>query len=389
MKDILRTIYNRLPSRLKPAAKIIFAKVKSPIIDLASGDPDYQPPPQALEKALEVLKKGVHYMSPDGIPELRKKISEVIEREHGTLYDPQNEILVTYGASEALYIVFRVLLRNGGKAFIPSPYYPLFKDQIHEIGGKIITYPFKPGITFNETLSYISEHLTEDVRFILINSPHNPTGRVLSKKEVEALAEFIEEKGLFVVWDEVYGKIVFEGKHYTLVDIPEAKSRAIFVNSFSKMYGMAGWRVGFLYGPSKIISSIRKLHRAITFSLNPISQVAALAALEAGESYLKDILRVLRGRRDVLIRGLDDIKKIEYWKPQGTYFVFPKLNLDKVSDVEFTEALLKEGVKVRPGSIFDGEGHIRISFARTDVETIRKALSKLKHAVEKFSKIKQ
>ncbi|RLG74729.1 MAG: hypothetical protein DRO23_05890 [Thermoprotei archaeon] len=389
MKDILRTIYNRLPSRLKPAAKTIFTKVRPPIIDLASGDPDYQPPPQALEKATETLKKGLHYISPDGIPELRKKISEVIEREHGTSYDPQNEILVTYGASEALYVVFRVLLRGGGKAFIPSPHYPLFKDQIHEVGGKIITYPFKPNIAFNETLSYISEHLTEDVRFILINSPHNPTGRVLSKKYVETLAEFIEEKRLFVVWDEVYGKIVFEGKHYTLADIPEAKSRAIFVNSFSKTYGMAGWRVGFLYGPSKILSSIRKLHRAITFSLNPISQVAALAALEAGESYLKDILKVLRERRDVLIRGLSDIRSMEYWKPQGTYFVFPKLNLDKVSDVEFTEALLKEGVKVRPGSRFNGRNHIRISFARADVETIRKALLKIKHVMEKFSKTEQ
>ncbi|RLF05264.1 MAG: hypothetical protein DRJ60_05870, partial [Thermoprotei archaeon] len=325
------------------------------VIDLASGDPDYQPPPRALKAAIKALKEGVRYTDPNGLLELREKIAETIEKEHKAIYDPKSEIIITYGASEALYLTFNLFLK-GATALIPSPHYPQYREQIAQAGGQIATYPFDNSTPIEEVAANIKRKLTRNVKLIIINSPHNPTGRVLNKGEVEALAEIAQEGDALIVWDEVYSKIIFEGRHHTLAEIPEAASKTIFIGSFSKTYGMTGWRVGYIYGPQEITSKISSLHRAITFSSNPSTQIAALEALK-DEQYLEKILRELRKRREALIRGLKDIEALELHPPQGSLFAFPRLARSKFSDKEFAELLLKEGVKVDPGYKYHGEKH--------------------------------
>lgn len=365
--------------------------VEQPIVDLASGIPNYKPPREVLDAVSKAFNMDSCYTSPRGLLDLREKLSEKIEDEHGIYYDPDNEVLITHGASEALYSVLVVMLKDSRKILVPTPHYPFYKHQILSLGGKLLTYPFGTNIPFSKSLAYIEKHMSSsrDKYAILINSPHNPTGKVLSRKEVEELSEFIEERDVIVIWDEVYEKIIFDGEHYTLANIQESRSKVVFINSFSKTYAMHGWRIGFIYGPSRIIDEVFKIHKAITLGLNPIPQLAALAALNTNKKYIENILNILRKRRNAILSRLKRMEAFDLAEGQGTFFLFPKLKLPGMSSEEFVKVLQNNGVKVLPGKAFNEEGYVRISFAHAGLDEIEQALGRIENVVTKIIKSRQ
>lgn len=355
------------------------------VISLGLGEPDFTPPKHALDAGWQAAKEGkTHYAPTNGIPELRESLAQKAHRDYGLSYDPNSEILVTVGATEAIFLALMSLVNPGDEVLIPNPGFVVYEPGVLLAGGVPVHIPLLEKNHFRPSIDNVMSLITDKSRVMILNFPNNPTGAVLSFDEIAALARIAVERDLIVISDEVYEKILYDNAmHYCLSTFPGMRERTLIVNSFSKTYAMTGLRVGYVYGPKELISSIWLVHQYTVACVNSLAQHVALAALKGPQDCVRDMVEKFDRRRHMVYRRLNEVEGFDCALPKGAFYVFPNIKCFGMSSEKFAEFLVKKAhVTVVPGSAFgsSGEGYIRISYAAA-YEQLEEALDRIGKAV--------
>jgi len=386
--------------RIKPSPTIaVTQKAKEmkdagkDVIGLGAGEPDFDTPENIKQAAIDAIKRGdTKYTAVDGTPALKKAIQSKFLRENNLSFE-LSEISVGTGGKQVLYNAFMATLNKGDEVIIPAPFWVSYPDMVLLAGGKpkIIKCSEEEG--FKLTPNKLKKAITSKTKWIILNSPSNPTGACYSKKEIEALAEVLKRhKNVYILSDDIYEHITFDNfKFFTIAQIKELKDRTLTMNGVSKSYSMTGWRIGYAAGPKEIIKAIAKIQSQSTTNPSSISQAAAVEALNGTQDFIKTRSNSFKERRDFVVKELNNIKGISCLNPNGAFYVFPncKKLLGKKTklktDTAFVEKLLEEtGVAVVQGSAFGLEGFFRISYA-TSMDNLKKALSRIRSFCEKLN----
>lgn len=334
-------------------------------VDLSIGEPDQPTPQHIVEAAEEALRAGLTRYGPsEGIPELREAICE-----HLALFGidaKPDEVLVTPGASFAIYLALKAILRPGDRVLLPTPTWFVYPDLVRLAGGRCVFVSPREG--YKPDLEALAEAIGPGVRALVLNTPNNPVGYVLSAEEVRALADLAVDHGLYVISDEIYKAFTYDGvKHVSLASVPELRDKLVLVDGFSKAYRMTGWRLGYLVAPAGLVNEMVAMQRAIIMCVPPFIQKAGLAALRGPQEHVKEMVAEYQARRDLVLNALSRLPGVRVERPAGGFYVFPDLSAYGLKASELASRLEREqGVKVMPGELF-GPGwgyHIRISFCR-------------------------
>ncbi|MFQ5758083.1 MAG: pyridoxal phosphate-dependent aminotransferase [Candidatus Bathyarchaeia archaeon] len=353
------------------------------------GEPDFIPPPHILEAAKRALDEGrTHYTATTGVPELREALVEKAMRDYGLSYDPGSEVLVTAGGTEAIFLALLALINPDDEILIPDPGFVCYEPGVLMAGGIPVSMPILEKDSFRLDADVVMSLITDRSRVMIINTPNNPTGSVLSYDDIAELAKLAVERDLIVISDEVYEKITYDdAKHHCLATFPKMRERTIVINSFSKTYAMTGFRVGYAFGPKKLISPMMLAHQYITACVNGPAQYAAVAALEGLQKFVGDMVTEFDRRRRLLHSRLNEITGFSCLLPKGAFYAFVNIEEFGESSEKFSEHLLKkEKVVTVPGSAFGryGEGYLRFSYA-TAYEKIEEALDRIEKIAGEFS----
>ena len=386
--------------RIKPSPTIaVTQKAKEmkdagkDVIGLGAGEPDFDTPENIKQAAIDAIKRGdTKYTAVDGTPALKKAIQSKFMRENNLSFE-LSEISVGTGGKQVLYNAFMATLNKGDEVIIPAPFWVSYPDMVLLAGGKpkIIKCSEEEG--FKLTPNKLKKAITSKTKWIILNSPSNPTGACYSKKEIEGLAEVLKKhKNVYILSDDIYEHITFDNfKFFTIAQIKELKDRTLTMNGVSKSYSMTGWRIGYAAGPKEIIKAIAKIQSQSTTNPSSISQAAAVEALNGTQDFIKTRSNSFKERRDFVVKELNNIKGISCLNPNGAFYVFPncKKLLGKKTklktDTAFVEKLLEEtGVAVVQGSAFGLDGFFRISYA-TSMDNLKKALSRIRSFCEKLN----
>jgi len=357
------------------------------VIDFSIGRPFFDTPYTIKEETKRALDKGmVHYTGSTGILELRNAIVQRILIDKGVKYDP-DEIIVTIGGTEGMFVAIQTLLSPGDEIIVPDPMYVYYKGWINYAGAKCIPLPLKEG-DFSLDIEGLKKNINSSTKMILINSPHNPTGSVFSRQNLEGIAKLSKEYDLFILSDEIYQRITYDNcKAISIASFPQMKERTIISDSFSKTYAMDGWRVGYLAAPREIINQIAKLHQHIISCSNTFAQIGAITALNQSQQCVEDMFAEFTRRRELTINYLRKMK-LPFITPKGAFYVFPSIKEFSISSEEFANYLLEEArVAVVPGNAFGnaGEYYIRLSFSPS-YEEIESGLKRMEKAIRKLRK---
>jgi len=385
MKYKLSKIVNEIPpSGIRMFFDLVLGM--KDVISLGVGEPDFVTPWNIREAGIFSLEEGyTSYTSNKGLVELRSEISHFLKQQHGMNYDPEEEILITVGVSEAKDLVLRAILNRGDKVLMPEPCYVSYMPLTRLAGGHAVYLRTDKENDFKVTPGQIEKACDKKTKALLFNYPSNPTGASYSKKELFSIARVAEKRNLLVITDEIYGELTYDFNHTPFPTIPGAKKRTVYLNGFSKAYAMTGWRVGFACGPKEIISAMTKIHQYTIMCVPITGQMAAIEALKKGRKSVEDMKKEYRRRRDFIVSGLNDIG-LECHKPQGAFYVFPSIKSTGLTSLEFSTALLKkEKVAVVPGTAFgpSGEGYVRMAYA-SSLENIKEALTRITRFVSKL-----
>jgi aspartate aminotransferase len=326
-------------------------------INLSLGEPDFDTPLHIREAAKQALDNSfTHYTPNKGIIELREAISCKLRDENKIEADPES-IIVTVGASEALHVSLQALINKGDEVLIPDPGFLSYDPCVKLAEGKMAPIKLQEENEFRMTTENVVKSITNKTKAIILNSPANPTGSVMEKEDIKGISEVAEDKGIFLISDEIYEKIIYKGRHYSPGRYTE---NAITVNGFSKTYAMTGFRIGYIVAEPHISEEILKVHQYNTTCATSISQIAALAALEGPQDSVKDMVNEFRRRRDLVVGRLNQMG-ISCPKPKGAFYVFPKIE----NSPRYVEEALKRGVILVNGGAFGkcGEDHVRLSYA--------------------------
>lgn len=354
------------------------------IIELSQGRPDFDTPGHIIKATEEALGKGlVHYGLPQGTISLREAIAYRVKEDYRMDIDI-DEIIVTIGASEANYLVTQVLLNPGDEMIVPDPMYVNYPGLSFLSGGKAISVPLS--IILNEP-NKLNNYISENTKVVLLTSPHNPTGQVIPKESLEAIADIAKYHDFFVVSDDIYNKIIYkeDNEMFNIASLEGMKNRTFMVGSLSKTYAMDGWRIGYLIGPKGLIKEALKLHQHIASCHNTFIQEGARVALTASQNCVTDMVKEFNRRRNLLMSYFDELK-ITYKPPQGAFYFFIDIKKFGMTSEDFCNFLLNEArVAVVPGSAFgeEGKGHVRVSYA-ADYDIIKKGMDRIKKALKKF-----
>ncbi len=356
------------------------------VISLTLGEPDFAPPKHALDAGSRAAEEGsTHYTQTNGISDLREALAQKVHRDYGLHYDPQSEILVTVGGTEAIFLSLMSTINPGDEVLIPNPGFVLYEPSVRLAGGVPISVPLLEKNRFEPSINDVMSLITDRSRVIILNFPNNPTGAMLSYSEVAALAKIAVERDLIVISDEVYEKIIYDDtKHYCLATFPGMRERTLVVNSFSKTYAMTGLRVGYVCGPRDLISSAWLVHQYTVACVSSLAQHIALAALTGPQAFVQNMVGEFDKRRRLVNKRLTEIEGISCTPPKGAFYVFPNIEGFELSSEDFAQFLLREGrVTVVPGSAFGsyGEGHIRISYAAA-YRHLEEAFERMEKAVK-------
>jgi aminotransferase len=342
-------------------------------ISLGVGEPDFVTPWHIREACIYSLESGTtSYTSNKGMPELRECISEQVKKDSGLDYDPDNEILITTGVSEAVDLAFRATLNPGDEVIVPEPCYVAYVPDITLAGGNPITIPTKPADQFKVRPEEVSMAVTKRTKALMLSYPNNPTGAIMTKEDLEELADVVVEHDLLVISDEVYGELTYSGKHFSFAHLEGMQDRTLILNGLSKSHAMTGWRIGFALGNAAIISAMTKVHQYTMLCAPVMAQVAALEALQRGEEGMLQMKHEYDLRRRLFVSGLNRID-LDCFEPQGAFYAFPSIRHTGMTSEAFSEQLLKKHkVAVVPGSVFgqSGEGFLRCSYATSREELI-------------------
>jgi aminotransferase len=356
------------------------------VISLGVGEPDFATPWHICEAAIESLEKGyTMYTSNLGMPELRQELSKYLKNNYGLEYDPDDELLITVGSSEALDLTMRALLNPGEEVIMPDPCYVAYNPCVIMAGGVPVMVPTSEKNNFEISATDIEARVTSRTRMILIGYPANPTGAVMSKDKLAEIAEVALRHNLLVVSDEIYAKLVYDGEHTCFATLPRMKGNTVLLGGFSKAYAMTGWRIGYAAAPKEIIATMTKIHQYTMMSAPTMGQVAAIEALKSGENSIADMVKDYNRRRLVIMKGLSDIG-LSCFEPKGAFYAFPSIKCTGMTSEDFAEKLLtEEKVAVVPGSTFGehGEGYVRCCYA-TSLVDIEEALARMKRFVDKY-----
>jgi len=348
------------------------------IIYLAVGEPDSDTPDHIKKAAEKALAEGMtKYVPSAGIPELREAIAEHAGAKG--IKATADEVLVTPGAKAAIFCAMAAALDLGDEVLIPSPCWT-YEGIAKVAGGKPVFVETIRSDGFKLKADKLQEKLTPKTKMLLLNYPNNPTGAVMGEEELRAITDLASDRGLWVLTDEIYDCLVYEGKHVSIATMPGMHERTIYINGFSKAYAMTGWRLGYSIAPAELAKEMVKIQQASTTCAASFVQAAGLAALKGPQDCVRQMVEEYRKRRDVIVEGLNSIEGFECTKPEGAFYAFPNIEKLGVKSMELCERLLREaGVAAVPGSAFGpyGEGYVRFSYANSE-DNIGKAIDRMR-----------
>ena len=355
-------------------------------ISLGVGEPDFDTPWHIRDEGIYSLEKGrTFYTSNAGLKELRQEISNYMNRKHGVTYNPLKEVLITVGGSEAIDMGLRAMLNPGDEVLMPQPSYVSYEPCTILADGKPVIINLKAENEFRLTAKELEEAITDKTKVLILPFPNNPTGAIMERKDLEAIAEVILKHDIFVMSDEIYGELTYTEKHVSIVELPGMKERTVLINGFSKAYAMTGWRLGYACGPEEIIGQMTKLHQFAIMCAPTTSQYAAIEALKNGDEDIAEMRMAYNQRRRYLMNAFREMG-LECFEPYGAFYVFPCIKEFGMTSDEFaTRFLEEEKVAVVPGTAFGdcGEGYLRISYAYS-LENLKVAIGRLEHFVKKL-----
>jgi aminotransferase len=357
------------------------------VVSLGVGEPDFATPWHISEAAITGIGKGyTMYTSNSGMPELREEVAQHLSTRYGVDYNPNSELLITVGVSEALDLATRAILNPGDEVISPQPSYVAYSSCVILAGGEFVPVPTFVENEFKVKASDIEARITSNTKAIILGYPNNPTGAVMDRADLLEIMELARGHGLIVISDEIYDQLVYGVKHTCVASLPEMREHTILLGGFSKAYAMTGWRIGYAAASAEIIEAMTKIHQYTMMCAPIMAQVAAIEALRSGDRAVREMVVDYDRRRRVMVRGLNNIG-LTCFEPKGAFYAFPSVKSTGMSSEEFAEKLLsEESVAVVPGCAFGdcGEGYVRCCYA-TAIEDIREALRRMGRFVRKYS----
>lgn len=355
-------------------------------ISLGVGEPDFDTPWHVREEGIYSLEKGrTFYTSNAGLKPLKDEISHYLKRRCDVSYDPDHEILVTVGGSEAIDIALRAMLNPGDEVLIPQPSYVSYLPCTVLADGVPVIIELEEKDRFRLTPEKLLEKITDKTKILILPFPNNPTGAIMEKEDLEKIAKIVIEKDLFVISDEIYSELTYTDRHVTIAALPGMKERTVLINGFSKAYAMTGWRLGYAAAPEIILKQMLKIHQYAIMCAPTTSQYAAVDAMKNGDQDVAAMRESYNQRRRYLLHAFEEMN-ISCFEPQGAFYTFPNIKRFGMTSDEFATRLLKEEkVAVVPGTAFGdcGEGFLRISYAYS-LDSLKKALGRIKRFVDRL-----
>ena len=353
-------------------------------ISLGVGEPDFDTPWHIRDEGIYSLERGqTFYTSNAGLKELKIEICKYLERRFDVSYDYAKECMVTVGGSEAIDIAFRAMLNPGDEVLIPQPSYVSYTPCTILAGGVPVTIELEEKDQFRLTKEKVLEKLTPKTKILVLPFPNNPTGSIMEREDLEAIAEVVREHDLYVLSDEIYSELTYAGDHCTVASLPGMKERTVLINGFSKSYAMTGWRLGYACAPEIILSQMLKIHQYAIMCAPTTSQYAAVEALKNGDEDVAEMREAYDERRQYLVKAFREMG-MDCYEPQGAFYVFPSIKKFGMTSEEFAVQLLdQEKVAVVPGSAFGacGEGYLRISYAYS-LKDLKRALTRIERFIK-------
>lgn len=385
----MRNPLSKMVAEMEPSGIRRFFDVASTmdnVISLGVGEPDFDTPWHIREEGIYSLEKGrTFYTSNAGLLPLRKEVCTYLKRRFALSYD-SDEVIITVGGSEAIDIAFRTMLDPGDEVIVPEPCFVSYVPCITMAGGVPVRLALEEKDEFKLTKQKLLSAITDKTKMVVLPFPNNPTGAIMTHEELQIVADVIKEHDLFVLSDEIYSELSYQGDHVSIAAIPGMKERSVVINGFSKSYAMTGWRLGYAVGPKEIIKQMIKVHQYLIMSAPTTSQYAAIEALRNGDEDVAKMRESYDERRRFLVKELREMG-MPCFEPMGAFYVFPNISRFGMTSEEFAETLLeKEHVAVVPGSAFGtcGEGFLRISYAYS-IEDLKKALVKIQNFIDTIS----
>ncbi len=389
----MRNFLSDKVTSLKPSGIRKFFDIVSEMkdaISLGVGEPDFDTPWFIRDEGIYSLEKGkTFYTSNAGLKDLRKEIVAYIKRTQALNYDPDNEIIVTVGGSEAIDIGLRAVINPGDEVIIPQPSYVSYEPCALLAGAKPVIINLKAENEFRLTPQELIEAITEKTKVLILPYPNNPTGAIMERGDLEKIAKIVVEKDILVMSDEIYSALTYKGRHVSIASLEGMKERTILINGFSKAYAMTGWRLGYACGPKDIIKQMTKIHQFAIMCAPTTSQYAAVTALKKGDEAVEQMRLSYNQRRRFLMNAFKEMG-LDCFEPYGAFYVFPCIKEFSMTSEEFaTKLLMEEKVAVVPGTAFGdcGEGFLRISYAYS-LENLKEAVARIHKFVNKLRQSK-
>ncbi len=382
--SLSKTVESIEPSGIRKFFDIV-SEMKD-AISLGVGEPDFDTPWHIRDEGIYALEKGkTFYTSNAGLKELRSEINNYLNRTQNLTYNPMSEILVTVGGSEAIDIGLRAMINPGDEVIIPQPSYVSYVPCAVLAGAKPVIIDLKAENDFRLTPEELENSITDKTKVLILPYPNNPTGAIMEKEDLEAIAKVIKEKNIFVMSDEIYSELTYKGKHISIASLDSMQERTLLINGFSKSYAMTGWRLGYACGPEPLIRQMTKIHQFAIMCAPTTSQYAAIEALKNGDEDVSEMRQAYNRRRRYLLHEFKEMG-LECFEPFGAFYVFPCIKEFGMTSEEFaTKFLEEERVAAVPGTAFgkSGEGFLRISYAYS-MDNLKIAIGRLKKFVTKL-----
>ncbi|NMA61173.1 MAG: aminotransferase class I/II-fold pyridoxal phosphate-dependent enzyme [Firmicutes bacterium] len=383
----MNKMLNKRVKQIKPSGIRKFfdiAATMEGVVSLGIGEPDFPTPTHVRDVGIQsILEKGTAYTANVGLIELRRSISKYLERRFDLEYNPENQVLVTVGASEAVDLALRAVVEPGDEVLVPEPTYVSYAPTAVLAGGVAVPVPTYEKDDFRLTADVIKSLITPKTKAIVFCYPNNPTGAVMEKQDLREIAEVLRQHDILVISDEVYAELVYGIKHTSIASLPGMAERTLVINGFSKAFAMTGWRLGFACGPVELIDAMKKIHQYVIMCAPTMSQWAAIEALDNGMPEVEKMVAEYNRRREVIVGGFRNMG-LSCFEPKGAFYCFPRISDFGLSSDDFCTKLLEtEKVAVVPGSAFgaSGEGFIRCSYAYS-VEAIEEALRRIERFIQ-------
>jgi aspartate aminotransferase len=352
------------------------------VVNLTAGEPDFDTPDNIKKAAIKAINDGfTKYTAVSGTVELREAICEKLQRENNLQYSP-NQVIASCGGKHALYNAIMSICNPDDEVLIPSPYWVTYPEQVRLAQAKPIIVGTKKENDFRLKASDIEEKINEKTKLLIMNSPNNPTGAVIERSELEKIASLAVENDFYVISDEIYEHLLYDGKHVSIAELgTDIKEKTLILNGAAKAYSMTGWRIGWAAGPEEVVKGMSKLQSQTTSNPTSISQVAYMEALKGDQGSVRKMAAEFKKRRDLIVGRLNEIEGITCAMPGGSFYVFPDVSGINSNSMEFSEQLLEKAkVAAVPGTAFGCDGHVRLSYACSE-ETIEKGVDRIESLI--------